>query len=402
MRDLILRRASTCLRRRLSGLRDDGGRGAVAVLVAILLGTGVLLGMAALVVDVGQLYQNRAELQNGADAAALAVAKSCAAGSCDGSIATATGYASANASSLTGHKAYVNFVCGAAGAGGAGATGTIPVGTGQCVVAKTVCPANPPAGQNYVDVETSTLMPSNSHLLPPVFAETLTGNSNYSGSTVYACAQVQWHGPAVGSTVGITLGYCDWAEATSTGTSYPPLPPYTTSSTPLPVVINFHDPKGQEGETGCPSGPAGQTASGNFGWTADPNNNCLLSSSNFTLVGGSYTYGGNTGNNTPTDCQSVLSSAQASQTVLYVPVYSSYNGQGSKATYNLSSLAPFVVTGYSFGKQFQVKDRVTQTLCGGNGKNVTCISGYFVHQIDQTPGSLGNADLGYDIIKLTG
>ena len=46
--------------------------------VAVLIGGGVLFGMGALVIDVGQLYQNRAELQNGADAAALAVAKSCA------------------------------------------------------------------------------------------------------------------------------------------------------------------------------------------------------------------------------------------------------------------------------------------------------------------------------------
>jgi Flp pilus assembly protein TadG len=58
--------------------RDE--RGVVAVIVAILLGAGVLTGMVALVLDVGQIYQERAELQNGADAAALGVAKSCALG----------------------------------------------------------------------------------------------------------------------------------------------------------------------------------------------------------------------------------------------------------------------------------------------------------------------------------
>ena len=52
------------------------------MLVAVLLGGGVLLGLGAMVIDVGQLYQERAELQNGADAAALAVAKSCALGTC--------------------------------------------------------------------------------------------------------------------------------------------------------------------------------------------------------------------------------------------------------------------------------------------------------------------------------
>ena len=115
MRDLILRPASACLARRLAGLRDDGGRGAIGVLVAVLIGGGVLFGMGALVVDVGQIYQNRAELQNGADAAALAVAKSCAAGTCAPSIATQ--YATANASKLTGGKASVNLVCGVTGGG---------------------------------------------------------------------------------------------------------------------------------------------------------------------------------------------------------------------------------------------------------------------------------------------
>ena len=38
----------------------------------------VLVGMAALVVDVGAVVEEKRQLQNGADAAALAVAQSCA------------------------------------------------------------------------------------------------------------------------------------------------------------------------------------------------------------------------------------------------------------------------------------------------------------------------------------
>ena len=66
----------------------------------MLLGTGVLTGMGALVIDVGQIYQERAELQNGADAAALGVAKSCALGACTPGVAGQL--ADGNASSLTG------------------------------------------------------------------------------------------------------------------------------------------------------------------------------------------------------------------------------------------------------------------------------------------------------------
>ena len=55
---------------------DD--RGAVTAVVAVVLGAGVLLGMATVVVDVGRLYAEREQLQSGADAAAWAAAESCA------------------------------------------------------------------------------------------------------------------------------------------------------------------------------------------------------------------------------------------------------------------------------------------------------------------------------------
>ncbi|WP_299167108.1 pilus assembly protein TadG-related protein [uncultured Arthrobacter sp.] len=56
--------------------KEDDERGAVAVIVAILL--VVLLGFAALAVDVGLLYAEKAQLRNGADAAAIGIAQSCA------------------------------------------------------------------------------------------------------------------------------------------------------------------------------------------------------------------------------------------------------------------------------------------------------------------------------------
>ncbi|MDQ0118403.1 pilus assembly protein TadG-related protein [Pseudarthrobacter sp902506025] len=56
---------------------NDRERGAVAVISALLL--VVLLGCAAIAVDVGMLYSERAQLQNGADAGAMAIAQDCAA-----------------------------------------------------------------------------------------------------------------------------------------------------------------------------------------------------------------------------------------------------------------------------------------------------------------------------------
>lgn len=60
---------------------SDAERGGVAVLVAMV--TVVLLGFAALAVDAGILYSERAQLQSGADSAALMVAQKCARNAAD-------------------------------------------------------------------------------------------------------------------------------------------------------------------------------------------------------------------------------------------------------------------------------------------------------------------------------
>lgn len=56
--------------------QDNDERGAVAVIMAVLL--VVLLGFAAIAVDVGMLYAEKAQLRNGADSAAIGIAQTCA------------------------------------------------------------------------------------------------------------------------------------------------------------------------------------------------------------------------------------------------------------------------------------------------------------------------------------
>jgi Flp pilus assembly protein TadG len=75
--------------RRLS--EEDG---ATAVIVALML--TALAGFAALTIDVGRMYVEVRELQNGADAAALAVAQDCAEGNCATNQATADQFTDAN------------------------------------------------------------------------------------------------------------------------------------------------------------------------------------------------------------------------------------------------------------------------------------------------------------------
>ena len=205
MRNLILGLARPLLRR--SG---RGERGALGVLIALFLGAGVLTGMGALVIDVGQLYQERAELQNGADAAALAVAKSCISGACASSLATTyAGYNSKDGSATS-------VVCGSVSP----LTACAPTTGGLD------CPDGA-AGTNYVDVNTSTKLSSGATLLPPVFAKTLLGNSGFTGTTVLACAQATWGAviPSNPLVTAFTISACEWNLATTTGTIYAQPPP---------------------------------------------------------------------------------------------------------------------------------------------------------------------------------
>jgi Flp pilus assembly protein TadG len=84
-----MQRLTGRLRRRL-----DGERGATAVVFALLLVP--MLGFAAIAVDVGALYAERARLQVGADAAAIAVAQDCSRGDCGDMQGTAQALISAN------------------------------------------------------------------------------------------------------------------------------------------------------------------------------------------------------------------------------------------------------------------------------------------------------------------
>ena len=379
MRDLIigLGRARARLLRRLAGPAE---RGAIGVLVAVLISGGVLFGIGALVIDVGQLYQNRAELQNGADAAALAVAKSCIKGTCAPSIAAQ--YATANASQLTGGAAAVTLVC------GSGTLGACPASTGQL----TDCPAAPAAGANYVDVHTATQLSDGSTLLPPEFAGTLLGNGSYKGSTVHACAQAQWGSPLTTTTSGVTISACEWDQATSSGTSFALPPPYPPS--PLPAasydrVLQLH---GKSSGSGCPTEPAGADAPGNFGWTDDPNGNCTVFVSN-------NTYGGNTGNSVSGDCQTLLYNAWSTKSLIFIPVYVMVTGTGTNAVYSLDGFAAFVVTGYHM-PSFTQKDWLNPANdCKGSS---TCLNGYFTQGLIPATGALGGTNLGASIIKLTG
>ena len=380
MRELIFGLARPMMR--LLG-RDE--RGAIGVLIAVLIGGGVLFGLGALAIDVGQLYQNRAELQNGADAGALAVADSCALGTCATGLANT--YATGNASKLTGNQAGVDLVCGSGtGLSACPAPGTAPYN----------CPANPAGGTNYVDVYTSTRTPSGS-LLPPVFARTLLGNSGYSGTNVKACAQAEWGNPSSAQTIAFTISACSWYVYTNNGTDFATPPPYPPNAVPAPSYDHILYEHGSTNSTtsGCPEDNAsGADGPGNFGWTTDPGANCSV------VIGNSGTYPGLTGQSGLANCENAIAAAQANRSLVYVPVYSTAVGTGSGLTYTLLGFAAFVITGYHITGSFKANDWLNSANdCTGN---LFCIDGYFTHGLIPSTGGLGGNGLGASIVTLTG
>ena len=355
--------------------RDE--RGVVAVLVAALIGGGVLLGLGALVIDVGQIYQERAELQNGADAGALGVAKSCALGAC--SPAVASQLADGNASALTGGTEGVTLVC------GSGGLGACPRATGSL----TSCPAAPPAGTNFVEVSTATRLPSGSTLLPPAFAATLLG-SGYQGTTIHACAQAEWGPPSAATAVALAISACEWDQATQQGTSFAPAPPYGENP---PPAIGFDqvltlDPGNA---AGCATEPAGADGPGTFGWAADETGSCTLP------ISGS-TFPESTGTFVTASCRTALQNAQQNQIAIAVPVYVSLD-TGSH-TYALDGFAKFVITGYNLPAGFFAADWLNPAnTCQGTDY---CLTGYFVQGVIPATGSFAGPSLGAYLIDLTG
>ena len=370
MRDVIHGLARPAVR---LPVRDD--RGVVGVITGLLLGA-VLLGLGTLVIDVGQLYQERSQLQSGADAAALAVAKSCVVGTCTNSsaVSTAVTYADANAKDGV---AAVPLVC------GSGTLGACPTSTG----AMTDCPAPPAGGLGYVDVHTATATSGGGTVIAPVFAKELLGNGSYTGTQVQACSQAAWGGPTSANTVAFAISACSWDSWTSTGTSFAPAPP-TVPAASYDHQLNLAN---LGNKTNCSGEPTGSDGAGAFGWAADQTGTCGIFTNTATFPGATGASAGST-------CQTALSSAYTSRKAIFLPVYTTYTGTGSNVVFKLKGFAAFVVTGYSL-PGFSASDWLKNS---NNSCSYKCIDGYFTKAL--LPGSSGEGGtyLGAAVVGLTG
>jgi Flp pilus assembly protein TadG len=363
------------MRRMTRAVRRGDDHGAVAALVAVLFSTGVLVGMAALSVDVGQLYAERRQVQNGADAAALAVAAGCAASP---TCTTATG-GIANLNANDGATAVVS-VCGA----GRAALPACPANSGPVL---TQCPPAPTGVEGWVRVRTATATAGGGTLLPPTFARALAGNAGYTGSQVRACAQAAWGGERSGTALPLTLSACEWNAATANGTVFAPPPPYP----PYPageVALKLHSTS-QRG--GCPSsGGAYGDLPGGFGWLQS--SNCQTTANAGGIVSADPGV-------SASSCADQLNALVG--TLLYLPVFDQATGNGSNGQYRIQGFAAFYLDGYVLpgAHPTTVNPHGGVTKCKGSDK---CIYGWVTQGLVPTGGQIGGPSMGARVVALTG
>lgn len=360
--------------RRLTRYKE---KGAVAITTAVFLAF-VVLAAGLLTIDVGQLYSERRQLQNSADAAALAVAQSCAATTgCD--LSYAQPYASGNANDST---ASVTEICGS----GPGLSACGPANTND--LTNCLQPSSGTTLNGYVQVRTQTLNSGG------------TGVRSFfggDGTTVGACARAGWGGVQSATSLALTISSCEWNQATSSGTVFAQPPPYTTpysaSLKAAERLLTFHSGAAKNASD-CGGGPSGWDLPGGFGWLADADGECSA-----TITAGG-TYDADPGASASNACRATLLDAWTAKSVVYVPVYDGQTGTGRNGTYHLEGWAAFVVTGYKFPGTSK-NSWLTGKPCNTSGSS-NCISGFFTAQLMPNPISVGGPSMGVSAVALSG
>ncbi|WP_029433860.1 pilus assembly protein TadG-related protein [Blastococcus sp. URHD0036] len=272
-------------------LRAGDERGAAAVLISLLLVP--MLGFAAIAVDVGAVYAERARLQVAADAAALAVAQDCARGACGNMQATADALVAANA--------------------------------GEATTAPPVLTSNP-----------STVTVTGRHPTEHWFAPILGIDS----TQVTASATVTWGAPSAGTArLPLAFSVCEFAQ--QAGGGFHGVPSGTTVRTIRLTKTS--------GTVGC-TGPSRNIVPGGFGYLVTDPGHCRATGA----VGGRSA--SSTGNTPSSDCQPADFAALVGTTVL-LPIFDESGGTGSNAWYHVYAYAAFKITGYFLGGQFGTTPR---------------------------------------------
>lgn len=332
---------------RMMRWRDDD-RGATAVIVALVL--VLLMGFAALAVDVGALWSDRKQLQNGADAGALAVAQACGRGECTGN---PVGMSAMQAKAQT--LAEANKFDGVADGSVVGYASGTPSVTVQTTATRT-------------------------HWFAPVIG--------IDASDVSATATASWSGtPSSMSTVPITVSYCQffWQNGFTSG--------FPTADTPVYIQM-MSKPKDFPTVAGsqfpCAADNAAHNeAGGGFGWLV--NSNCVA-----TTSAGNW-FEGDPGNDTACSGDELRAAFGTTPgRIVKVPLFDTTNGlNGANVDYRITGYAALKIGGYCFHPSAVMNP---QGGCNGNSKHLW---GTFVGYSDTSPFTDDGSAIDYGITTVS-
>jgi hypothetical protein len=327
--------------------RADTERGGISVLIALLM--VVLLGFAAIAIDVGMLYAERTQLQNGSDAAALMVAQKCAMNETDTNCSATSPLAAdlANKNALDGQSNVKSIALDKIDrsvqvTAGAKETGSAP---------------------NTVSL---------------FFARVL----GIPSAEVLATSSVRWGSPVEGTTpFPLAFSICQVAGMVD-GASQ---------------LLQNHS---ADSNADCPLGPAGKTVPGGFAWIVQASGQC----GGLVNLAESQS-GSETGNDGPSNCDEVLNKwavelAAGRPVTLLLPVYNDVSGTGSGASYSLSSFVAFSVQGWAFSGANKLPMVYNSASCNGNCRGII---GKFIKYVSLADGyKLGPiSPYGATIVELT-
>ncbi|MDQ4213402.1 pilus assembly protein [Microbacterium capsulatum] len=316
-------------------------QGATAVFVALLMVP--LLGIGAIAVDVGALFAERAQLQDGVDAAAFAVASSCAK-----NVATC----GVNAQALA--QQYV---------------------TGNASIPRGATANNPVINLNANTV-TVTAQTNVNHIL----AGAIVGGSS---EKVTASGSAQWGTPIAGKTLPLAIGLCEFAV-------HPPTDP--SNPNPIKILVQYNT----QARAGCDP----TYAPGGFGWL-----NATACVANIDFTAGSIWVKGQRGNSiAQSGCTEAGNIAPLRGTTVLIPIYDSFKQvnqtcteanvqNGGTICFHLLEFAAFKLTGFKLSGSSAYVDP-TAPACNGSCRG---LQGYFLKYVAVSDAfTLGNGGPGSD------
>lgn len=334
-------------------------RGATAILVALLM-VG-LVGFAAIAVDIGAAWADKKQLQNGADASALAIAQQCAVGACPASPdVVADSWAKKNkvGSTATAYGDVVRFE-----------TGLVRT-------------------RAYEDL---------THWFAPVIG--------IEQSRIVAEAQAEWGTPRTAGGIPLAFNFCTW-EALTGGE-----PESEADAKELQIALLETGNQSGAPPTSCLAEHPNFFVTGGFNWLDTGGTVCSAE-----MNADSYWQAGSDpGGAPPNGCknETQLAVLRTGEPIL-VPIFDAFTGTGQNAQYHIKSFASFIVTAYDFkasGRQWREELGLCQVAVANKTLDIKAnecpnnwIQGKFLRYVKLADGlkpDPGLQNLGATIVALT-